>query len=257
MLEARARCAESHSDGAEAGIGRDQPPRKLPVLVIVHQPHSSPGHIGQTLVRKGYPLDIRRPRFGDPLPETLAGHAGLVIFGGPMSANDSEAFIKAETCFIGVALKEAKPFLGVCLGGQMLARHLGARIYLDPHGRVEIGYHPIRPTQAATSYGTWPTRVYQWHREGFDLPAGATLLATSEGAFEVQAFGYGPAAVGIQFHPEITHGMMHRWSSGNPTRLLMRGAQARPAQLGEHSLQGPVVRSWLDTFIDRLLTPAA
>ena len=75
--------------------------------------------------RKGFSLDIRKPRFGEPLPETMDEHAGAIIFGGPMSANDPDDFIKAETDWIGVTLKEGAPFLGVCLGAQMLVKHLG------------------------------------------------------------------------------------------------------------------------------------
>ena len=93
------------------------------VLIILHQEHSTPGRIGRLLVEQGYELDIRRPRFGCPLPETMEEHAGAVIFGGPMSANDTDEWLARETDWIGVPLKEQKPFLGVCLGGQMLARH--------------------------------------------------------------------------------------------------------------------------------------
>src|SRR5215471_1010557 len=119
-----------------------------PVLLILHQEHSSPGRVGQMLVKLGYPLDIRRPRFGDPLPKTMADHAGAVIFGGPQSANDPDDFIKAEIDFIGVPLREEKPFLGICLGAQMLARYLGERVAPHPEGKAEIGYYPIRPTAA-------------------------------------------------------------------------------------------------------------
>ena len=136
-------------------------------------------------------LDIRRPRYGDPLPADLADHAGAIVFGGPMSANDEDDYLRREIDWIGVPLRERKPFMGICLGAQMLARHLGHRVYRHPQGKVEIGYHPIRPTEAGRSCcdTLFPEQVYQWHREGFDLPCGATLLA--EGLeFEVQAFRY-------------------------------------------------------------------
>ena len=71
-------------------------PEKSPVLIVLHQETSTPGRVGRLLMERGYPLDIRRPRYGDPLPDTLAGHAGAVIFGGPMSANDEEDFIRRE-----------------------------------------------------------------------------------------------------------------------------------------------------------------
>ena len=94
------------------------------VLIVLHQETSTPGRVGQELVKRGFALDIRRPRFGDLLPETLAEHAGSVIFGGPMSANDNDAFITREIDWIDVPLREEKPFLGICLGAQMLARNL-------------------------------------------------------------------------------------------------------------------------------------
>src|ERR1044072_9609531 len=83
------------------------------VLIVLHQEQSTPGRVGYALRERGYALDIRRPRFGDPLPSTLAEHAGAVIFGGPQSANDPDDFIKAESDFIGVALQEGKPYLGI------------------------------------------------------------------------------------------------------------------------------------------------
>src|SRR5450755_343839 len=94
-----------------------------PVLIILHQETSSPGRVGNVLRALGYNLDIRRPRFGDPLPATLEQHAGAVIFGGPMSANDPDDFVRREIDWIDVPLRERRPFLGICLGGQMLARH--------------------------------------------------------------------------------------------------------------------------------------
>src|ERR1700752_1535903 len=94
------------------------------VLIVLHQEASSPGKLGQMLTAKGFELDIRKPRFGDTLPETLDEHAGSGIFGGPSSVNDGDDFLRAETDWIGVALKEGAPFLGVCLGAQMLVKHL-------------------------------------------------------------------------------------------------------------------------------------
>src|SRR6187549_305659 len=101
---------------------------RKPVLIVLHQEHSTPGRVGLRLAARGHGLDIRRPRFGDPLPETLAGHAGAVIFGGPMSANDADDYIRVETEWVRVPLREEAPFLGLCLGAQMMARHLGAEV---------------------------------------------------------------------------------------------------------------------------------
>src|SRR5690606_26457024 len=171
------------------------PEAKRPVLIVLHQEHSTPGRVGSRLVARGHRLDIRRPRFGDPLPETLAGHAGAIIFGGPMSVNDPDAFLTTETEWIKVPLAEGAPFLGLCLGAQMLARHLGAAVGPHADGHIEVGWFGITATKAGEAIGRWPDRVHQFHREGFGLPADATLLA--QGAAETfpnQAFRYGAAA---------------------------------------------------------------
>ena len=124
-----------------------------PVLIILHQETSTPGRVGNALRALGYPLDIRRPRFGDPLPETLDRHAGAVIFGGPMSANDSDNYVRREIDWIEIPLREQRPFLGICLGAQMLAKQLGAQVAPHHEGRVEVGYYPIRPTAAGHPTG--------------------------------------------------------------------------------------------------------
>lgn len=105
---------------------------KPKILVVLHQEHSTPGRVGRILQSMGYELDIRRPRFGCPLPKTMDDHAAAVIFGGPMSANDEDDFVKQEIDWIATPLKANKPYLGICLGGQMMARHLGARVYRHP-----------------------------------------------------------------------------------------------------------------------------
>ncbi|WP_423827586.1 glutamine amidotransferase-related protein, partial [Serratia marcescens] len=91
-----------------------------------------------------------------PLPKSTRQLAGAVIFGGPMSANDPDEFVKRETDWIGTALKEELPFLGICLGAQMLARQLGAPVSTHPDGHVEVGYYPLRATDSAKAELPWP-----------------------------------------------------------------------------------------------------
>ena len=103
-----------------------------------------------------------------------------------------------------------------------------AAVLLHPAGHAEIGYYPIRPTAAGLALvDSWPEQVYQWHREGFDLPGHAELLAEGE-TFEVQAFRY-KRAYALQFHPDVTHAMMHRWTTRGHVRLEMPGAKPRAA----------------------------
>lgn len=227
---------------------------RKPVLIILHQEHSTPGHVGRLLIESGHPLDIRRPRYGEPLPETLAGHAGTVIFGGPMSANDADDFVKREIDLIELALREASPFLGICLGAQMMSVCLGAKVSPHPDGHVEMGYYDVTPLPAASIGGAWPTRVYQWHTEGFELPTGAEALVAAAGPFPNQAFRMGPAAIGLQFHPEISYAMAARWSGRNETKLPeRRGAQLRSDQLADHVAEAPRVQRWLAGFLEAWL----
>ena len=226
------------------------------ILIVLHQDTSTPGRVGMMLARRGYVLDIRRPRFGDPLPTTLADHAGAVVFGGPMSCNDCEEYVRREIDWLSVPLREEKPLLGICLGAQMLARHLGGKVERHPHGRVEIGYFPLHATEAGRRLMTWPSHVYQWHNEGFECPAGATLLARGED-FPNQAFSVGPAAYGIQFHPELTLAMMHRWTVRGAPRLELPGAQAHHQHFAGRETWDAQTRLWLERFLDLWLAPRA
>jgi GMP synthase (glutamine-hydrolysing) len=225
-------------------------PARQPVLIVLHQEMSTPGRVGHHLHARGYRLDIRRPALGDLLPETLADHAAIVVFGGPMSANDETDFIKREIDWLSVPLKEEKPFLGICLGAQMLARHLGAKVCFHANGMAEIGYYPIRVTPFGREIcEAWPSHVYQWHREGFDLPAGAKLLAEGD-IFAVQAFRYGPGAYGVQFHAEVTHAMMCRWTTRGHARMEMPGARPRAEHYADRPVYDPAIRRWLTDFLD-------
>lgn len=223
------------------------------ILIVLHQERSSPGRVGQALIRRGCELDIRRPALGDPLPADMAAHDAAVIFGGPMSANDELAFIKAEMDWIGIPLKEEKPFLGICLGGQMMARHLGARVYSHDEERVEAGYYPIRPTAEGRHLFDDPQHVYQWHQQGFDLPSGAVQLAEGGGDFPVQAMRFGRHAYGIQFHPELTTPMMDAWLEFGKDRLNRPGAQPAELHRQGRAAHDATLRAWLERFLDHWL----
>ncbi len=225
------------------------PPGKPPVLIVLHQETSSPGRVGQLLVEKGYSLDIRRPVLGDPLPPTLTSHAGAVVFGGPMSANDNDDFIKREIDWLSVPLAEEKPCLGICLGAQMLVRHLGGRVAAKDGDITEIGWYPIAPTEDGRKLMDWPEMVYHFHREGFDLPSGATLMAKGD-AYENQAFRYGTKAWGLQFHAELTRAMMQRWVVKGAHRFDMPNAQPGKAHLDGRLMHDSALRAWLGMFLD-------
>lgn len=228
------------------------------ILVIVHQASSDPGLVGQFLCQHGYELDIRVPSQQDELPSTMDNHSGCVIFGGPMSSNDDNTlpFIRTELNWIPVALESGKPYLGICLGAQLLARVLGATVAPHPEGKVEIGYFPIAPTVAGSEYFDKPLHVYHWHREGFELPKGAIKLAAGE-TFPNQAFRYGKNAYGVQFHPEMTQPMMEKWIASGAHMLTMPGAQSWDEQIQNHAVYAAAMENWLAGFLCRWLGDVA
>ncbi|MEO1747362.1 MAG: glutamine amidotransferase [Pseudomonadota bacterium] len=223
--------------------------KRHPILIVLHQATSSAGRVGQMLQARGYPLDIRRPPLGERLPDTLENHAGAVVFGGPMSANDPEDHVKHETDWMAVPLKEDKPFLGICLGAQMLVNHLGGSVQARNDEQVEIGWYPLKATEAGEQLMSWPSMIYHFHKEGFSLPNGAVHLAQSE-AYPNQAFRYGNNAWAVQFHAELTQIMMQRWAVKGAHRFVLPGAQIGKEHLQGRLLYDAPVRAWLEEFLD-------
>jgi len=226
------------------------------VLIVVHQERSTPGRVGELLQARGCALERRCPNLCDPLPEDLSPYRAAIVFGGPQSANDDHLpGIRAELDWLErTALPAGPPLLGICLGAQLLARVLGAKVGPHPDGLVEIGYHPIYPTAAGVPYFDGPTLFYQWHRETFEIPADTVHLAHND-AFASQAFCYDRRVYGIEFHPEMTLRMIERWTTsekGEPM-LDLPGAQSRTAQLEAYLRCVAATDRWLGRFLDRWL----
>ncbi|NDF11793.1 MAG: glutamine amidotransferase [Proteobacteria bacterium] len=144
----------------------------------------------------------------------------LVILGGPMCANDQDRypFIKEEIKVIKERIKQKKPVLGISLGAQLIAKALGSDIYPAPH--KEIGFRDITMTAEGEKSSLRHfnhTRVLHWHGDTFDLPKGATLLASTE-LCPNQAFSYNNNVLGIQFHPQVTKDDLAGWFECDKSR---------------------------------------
>jgi len=174
------------------------------VHVLQHVPFEGLGSMESWLVSRGAKINYTRFFKSPQLPD-LAGLDCIIAMGGPMSVNDEAElpWLRAEKRFIAAAIDAGKAVLGICLGAQLIASALGARVY--PGAHKEIGWFDIESTSNKAGLFKFPqaVTVFHWHGETFDLPAGATRLARSA-ACENQAFQIGARAIGLQFHLEMT-----------------------------------------------------
>jgi GMP synthase (glutamine-hydrolysing) len=198
------------------------------VCVLQHAEIETPGRIADALAAAG----CRTQTFLANPPSSLAGFDGLLVMGGPQSVyeQDRYPFLRDELRLIEQALRTGKPMLGVCLGSQLLAAALGARVY--PGQKKEIGWYPV--TRAADPF--WeglPARwtAFHWHGDVFDLPAGATALASSEWT-ACQAFRYGGGAIGLLFHLEVTAAMVANMVAGFAEELRKAGVDGAAVLAG-------------------------
>ncbi len=196
----------------------------MSVLILKNIRTEGPGTIGDFLRENNIPYEVIEIE-NEPIPDT-AMFDTLVIMGGPMSVNESDTytFIKKEEELVRDFLKINKKILGICLGAQIMAKALGAKVYKGP--APEIGWHDIELTEAGIrdtmmkkialhpkAGDFWKKfRVFHWHGETFDIPPGADRLAKST-LYPNQAFKYENDAYAFQFHIEVTKDMVYDWLS--------------------------------------------
>jgi GMP synthase-like glutamine amidotransferase len=187
-------------------------------LVLQHgnsDPPAPPGILGDWAALHGIHLDVHHAASGAPLP-ALNGQAFVASLGSPHNPDDlGIPEVAAELAFIEEAVERGIPVLGLCFGGQVLAKVLGATIERAPE--PELGWHAVETADpSVVPEGPW----LQWHFHRFTLPDGAEALATSPAG--VQAFGHGPH-LGVQFHPESTIEIVRRWARADRDRLAALG----------------------------------
>lgn len=228
------------------------PDPRSPYLFVKHSSGWNVDRCSRWMARAGHAVEYRYPVEGDELPDPT-GYAGVIVFGGRWSANDcaSEAWIPRELRFIDSCLEAGVPFFGVCLGAQLLARTLGARVGPHAEGVSEIGFHRVDPVPGAEDFLDAPLTVMQWHSEGFDTPPGCTRAATSE-HFPDQAFACGPRTVGVQFHPEVNPDVLAIWQERNRRRKPGDLTDAERLRMRADALEhDAAVTAWLDDFLAR------
>ncbi len=177
------------------------------IALLQHVPYESPGWILSWLGGHNVPFRTINLYQNDPLPD-MEEVSGLVIMGGSMNVYEEKTYpwLAAEKMFIHQFIKSGKPVLGICLGAQLIAASLGARVKRNP--ALEIGWYPVEildDRQPEKLKGIFPSyfQTFHWHGDTFEVPLGAVLFASSEGCSN-QGFVMGEHVLAIQFHPEIT-----------------------------------------------------
>jgi GMP synthase-like glutamine amidotransferase len=174
---------------------------------LQHVPFEGPAGVADWAVRKGHPIRSTAVYEGKPLPDD-SDFDWLFIMGGPMGVYDEaeHPWLSEEKAFLRATIEAGKTVIGICLGAQLIADALGARVVRNAH--KEIGWFPIELTSEGRSspvFGFLPERfeVFHWHGDTFELPRGAFGLARSVGCAN-QAFLYRERVLGLQFHLEST-----------------------------------------------------
>ena len=227
------------------------------ILLIDHPVGQREDRTCGILGGRGYRFEWCCPGKGDALPGTQADFAAVVVFGGTETLSvdengDDKAYLRDEIAWIGRWVDSGQPLLGICLGGQLLARALGAPVKPHPAGLHEVGFVPVEPTPAADGFLGAPMHVYQWHQEGFEVPQEAELLARGS-RFPNQAFRYGSNVYGIQFHPEVTPEMIARWNAEAGSGQARPGAHPRDRQLADVESFYTAMKIWYEGFLTRWL----
>lgn len=236
------------------------------VLVFQHVPHEILGNFNPLLKNAGF--RIRYVNFGrepDAQPN-VAKYDGLIILGGPMCVDQTSdhPHLKTELACIEQAMEQDMPVFGICLGAQLIAKSLGASVKKNPV--KEIGWYDVSPTNSGDkdplfTHFEGTEKIFQWHGDTFDIPAGAQHLATSPQCTN-QAFRFDERVYGLQFHLEVDAPMIDRWLNMPSMSAEIEGEDenitserihtetgthiGRSTQLGER-----LFGAWIDLFSTR------
>jgi GMP synthase (glutamine-hydrolysing) len=200
--------------------------KAAPWLVLRHVEHEHIGTLAQLLRKSGIAVRYADLFHGDAVPKDAAGIGGLIVMGGPMGVYESATypFLEQEQALIRRCAEEGPPVLGICLGAQLIAAALGAKVYAGP--QKEIGWHRLSlaaPEDAWTAGLPSEFMGFHWHGDTFDLPQGTKSLFRSA-LYENQGFRHGENVLALQFHFEVNARMINEWLDDDGCRAELRAA---------------------------------
>lgn len=231
----------------------------MKIQFFQHVPFEGLGSIEEWITERGHSLNTTRFYKGDKLP-TLENLDCLIIMGGPMSVNDEKEYLwlKQEKEFIQEAIEKGKTVIGICLGAQLIANVLGAKVY--PNQEKEIGWFPVKFTEHANQFKSLNQlssgfTVFHWHGDTFDLPKDSKHLAFSE-ACRNQAYLYNEKVLGLQFHLETTKdSLLQMLSQGREELTSGKYIQSENEILAQQDLFLSINRKVLFSLLDEMANP--
>ena len=207
------------------------------------------------LTHLGFDVRHRYPFDGDLLSPEPEHITPTVVLGGSQCVTDIEQhqYLEQELQWIKTCLLENVPILGICLGAQLMAHALGARVSAREPEETEFGFYTVTPTEEGKDWLAKPTVFMQAHFQEFSLPEGAVCLASSE-RFKQQAFRYGHRALAIQFHPEVTSLIHKDWlaDTWSDEMAAVAGAQSKNRQRQEAPNHLHDQNRWLEATLEKL-----
>ncbi len=200
-----------------------------PILVVQHEPGCPPAWVGEWLTGAGAALDVRHPYAGEPLPRDLTGHAGLLVLGGTMGADDDadHPWLSPVKELVRHAAAGAVPTLGVCLGHQLCAVALGGTVVRNPRGQqvgvLDVGWTEAAADDPLTGGLPRPAGAVQWNNDIVqEAPPGTRVLAETPTG-ELQAARFAATVWGVQWHPEAGEDVVAVWADHERDDAAARG----------------------------------
>ncbi len=223
------------------------------ILVLEHNDSSGPDAATAHLAARGCIVETLRTDRGDglPGPEALARYHGALVMGGPQMVTeiDEAPYLRGEMELALRLLDRGTPVLAICLGAQVLAHALGAKVDWHPEGKVALGFRGVTPTPAAGGLFPEGFRALSGNAQGFEIPPGATALATGE-IWPNQAYRIGPA-LALQFHPEVTPPILEDWKRELDGYVGRPGADDLDTLDADFARHDPALKAWLRGLLDR------